>query len=157
MAAGIFAALCDVEQVAPVALHEDGDPVELQEVPARSWSSGPAHSAAIRLGQLKSKLKTAAELSATIDNDKMDLVRNVFGKFNATIASSGLSSSQNLALFSSGSGCVNAFDFTSKISQSMSRQKAVGIYSHITSQRDALSSFLTSKPVKHAVVTQIIL
>lgn len=120
--------------------------------PIRNWSSGAAHSSATKLGIFNSKLRAAAQMTAVIEDEKTDLVRNVFGTWSASCTGAGISSSQNLALFQDPHGTVNAFDFSSQGHQSMSRQKAIGICSHVTLQSSALCSFLESKRVMNAVV-----
>ena len=83
----------------------------------------------------------------------MGLVRNVFGKFLASATASGLSTSQNLMLFHAPSGQVSAFDFVSQTHQNLARQKAIGIFSHMQSQKSALQTVLKARSYKHVIVT----
>ena len=119
----------------------------------RQWSSGATHGAKVSLGILRASLGKAEQVVEKLSADNLDLVRNVFGSFFATATAASISHSQNLALFRGPGGAIDCFDFKSQTHQSMARQKAVGIFSHVQSQMDGLLTFITSAKCKHAVVT----
>lgn len=127
---------------------------KLAEQPSLPWkcfSSGSTHGSAVKLGILKSRMATASVLNQESQNKKVTLVRNVFGKFNAVCTAGGIHISQNLALFRGADGGVSSYDFTSEISRGMSRQRAIGIFSHMIAQRESLKRFLVSKDFSHAI------
>lgn len=118
----------------------------------RCRSHGAEHSAKVRLGILASTVRKAEGLSTKINDEKIGLVRNVFGQFLAAATRSGISTAQNLALFRTPSGQVNAFDFVSQAHQNLARQKAIGILSHARSQQESLRQILqANEGYKHCI------
>ena len=116
-------------------------------------SAGQSHSASIKLGILKSAVRRAAKMQEVATNDKSTLVRSVFGKFNAIATARGVQFTQNLALFTSVDGGVEAFDFNSDFHGTSNRDRAVGIYSYVEAQKTALNKFLEAENPVHAIVT----
>ena len=119
----------------------------------RRRSSGEAHGKAVRLGIMKARIATAGSLSVAMSSDKVDLIRNVFGKFNAVATSCGMHISQNMVLFRQSDGSVAPFDYASETSAAMLRQKSIGIFSHLFAQQDALARFLKANRPRHAIVS----
>ena len=121
----------------------------------RARSSGSAHSAFVQLGLHKRQVKQLSLLSYARDDDKMNLVRNVFGEFAKSAVKGGVHISQNLVLYSDPSGDLGGFDYASDAQRAMSRQQNIGIYSHIAATRTALERLLSSHSTKHAIDSRI--
>ena len=123
--------------------------------PARHRSHGDEHAAKVRLGMLQSTVRHATGISSKLQDERIDLARNIFGQSMSHVASSGQRTSQNLALFVSQEGSLDAFDYNSQTHQQLARQRILGIYSHVTAQKQALLSKLKSSQPKHVVVAVV--
>ena len=128
----------------------DGDPV----LPQGSRSGGRVHSKAVRLGLFESQMRQAGKFTSVSEDARTSLVRDMFGKLNAVATSCGMHISQNLVVFRAADGTMEPYDYTSRASQTRSRQNSVGVYSHVRAQRDALKNLLQEKPIKHAIVSR---
>ena len=109
----------------------------------------------MKLGLQNQKLKQITALSSASTDEKLSLVRTVFGEYQHCAIRGGLHVSQNLVLYpgnDSESG-FDGFDFTSDVHRGMTKQQHIGIYSHAMATRDSISSFLGASPCKHAIVS----
>ena len=137
-------------------LFDDFSTKENQDVPIpRARSSGSAHSAFVQLGLHKRQVKQLSVLNYARDDDKLNLVRNVFGEFAKSAVKGGVHISQNLVLYSDPGGDVGGFDYASDAKRSMSRQQNIGICSHMAATGAALERLLKgSRSPKHAIVSR---
>ena len=118
-------------------------------------SRGPVHGAFIQRGLQSKKLLELSALAAASSDEKLSLVRNVFGDFQKAAVKGGLHISQNLVLYLDGAGSYNGFDYSSDIHRAMSRQQGIGIYSHVVAVRDALQRFIKDGSCKHAIASRL--
>ena len=139
--------------LAPAPIKDHAPEHQPDDRVSRARSSGPTHSQAIKLGIIKSRVAAANKLANVQEDNKVALVRNVFGKFNAVATAAGMHVSQNMVLFRAADGSVEAYDYAAETSTGMSRQRSIGIYSHMIAQRDALATFLQRRPSNHAIAS----
>ena len=116
-------------------------------------SSGATHGAFVQLGLYGRQVNQLKALSEVRDDDKLSLVRSVFGDFQKAAVRGGLHVSQNLVLFRNQAGVLGGYDFASEAHQSMSRQEHIGIHSHISATGNALKKFVSAEECKHAIVS----
>ena len=121
----------------------------------RLFSRGKNHSNLVKFGIQKAKLKEVAKFTKANMDEKTNLVRSVFGQWQQKSASAGICKSQNKLLFRNSAGEISCLDFTADARRSIGRQKAIGLWSHVSAQQNALLEWLTRSPARCAVATRL--
>lgn len=127
---------------------------EPEVLPRQYRSCGAAHAKFVKLGIQKSKLKKIAEVTQIHQDERINLVRAVFGQFQHKAAAGGIYKSQNKVVYTNQFGSVDCFDFVSDVHRSLARQKAVGVWSHVCAQANSLLTWMRKAPSRSAVVSK---
>lgn len=111
----------------------------------RFRSGGINHSKMVKFGIQKAAFAKMSQVTQAHNNDRLGLVRSVFGQWQQKAASSGIYKSQNKVVFNAGAGAVDCFDYVSNQHASLARQKGIGIWSHLCSQRSKVLEWFQKK------------
>lgn len=117
----------------------------------KNFSTGSLHSKFIQLGLHQSQMAKLEKIRDVREDPRKNLVQSVFGKWQQKCIASGVVFSQNKVMFANEAGSVDCFDYVGKISNSMAREKAVGLHAHSSAQRTQLAAWVSQKPTRNAV------
>ena len=124
-------------------------PAPLREY--RNNSSGPVHGMKVQLGLQAKKLRELSALSQATTDERLSLVRNVFGEYQKAASKGGIHVSQNLVLYPDEDGSFSGFDYASDVHRAMGRQLSIGVFSHLAATKNGIQQFLQASACKHAI------
>lgn len=128
------------------------DSSDSQQPRAQHRPSGASHSKLIRFGIQQAHLRQVGKATSVQQDSKINLVRSVFSFWQTKAASAG-ACAQNQVLFQTTAGPIDCSEYKSDIAKSLSRQKAIGLWSHVSAQRDKLLAWIRKEPPLFATVS----